>query len=258
MAYLLLNDYLNPILKQRISLGYFEMSTPIRILFALFFFGLSFPILAQNFYTERISRNNIFSIGMGPSFAYMDNGGQYRAGNFEIKPSISASLIKRLNPRFDLRSTAGVQWISSGGNPAPVVKDIWVANASSFTSEGQGVYFDIMPSLNIVPFSNHMHRSRWNIYGGLGIGVMHVSSQQTKNFNENEVAIKEQITTAYVPVRAGLSYRIGPYSDIAGEGTMFLTFSDNLDGNVGFNRFGDHLAQAQIVYRKYFTRKSKD
>lgn len=234
------------------------MSTLIKITFTLFFFGLSPLIYGQNFYKERISRDNIFSIGVGPSFAYMDNGGQYRAGNFEIKPSISASLIKRLNTRFDLRATAGVQWISSGGNPSTSVTDNWFENFSSFTAVGQSFYFDIMPSMNVVPFANHMNRSRWNLYGGFGIGVMNVSTKQTKSFSENEVPTKEQITTAYIPVRAGLSYRIGPYSDIAGEGTMFFTFTDNLDGNVGFNRYGDHLAQAQIVYRRYFIPKSRD
>lgn len=234
------------------------MSTILKSIFTVFCFGVTSLISAQSFYTERISRNNIFSIGIGPSFAYMDNGGQYRAVNFEIKPSFSASLIKRLNPRFDLRSTAGVQWISSGGDPNSIVKDIWAANSSSFTVQGQGVYFDIMPSLNIVPFSNHMHRSRWNLYGGLGIGVMNVNTKQSENFSTSEATTKEKVTTAYIPVRAGLSYRIGPYSDIAGEGTMFFTFTDNLDGNVGFNRFNDHLAQAQIVYRMYFARKSRD
>jgi len=47
---------------------------------------------AQNFYKERISRNNILTIGAGPSFAYLDNGGQYRSFDFEIKPSVAVSL----------------------------------------------------------------------------------------------------------------------------------------------------------------------
>jgi len=163
-----------------------------------------------------------------------------------------------LNTRFDLRATTGIQWVSSGGNPNTSLRNIWTESASSFTAVGQGFYFDIMPSMNVIPFANHMNRSRWNLYGGFGIGVMNISTKQTKSLSENEVPTQENITTAYIPVRAGLSYRIGPYSDIAGEGTMFFTFTDNLDGNIGFNRFGDHLAQAQIVYRKYFIRKIRD
>ncbi|NVJ85224.1 MAG: hypothetical protein HWE15_02905 [Algoriphagus sp.] len=210
---------------------------------------------AQNFYKERISRNNILTVGVGPSFAYLDNGGQYRDFNFEIKPAISVALSKKLSAAFDLRSTLGVQFISSGGNPSTPIRDAWFADFASFTAKGPAFFFDIMPNLNLIPFSNHMHRTRVNLYGGVGLGIMHIMTEQTKSFSPEETPTKHQVTTGYVPVRAGLSYSIGPYSDIAGEGTMLWTFSDNLDGNVGFNRFGDHLFQAQIVYRRYFRPK---
>ena len=225
---------------------------------SLVFILISGGISAQNFYKERISRDNILTIGVGPSFAYLDNGGQYRALNFEIKPSFSLSLTKRLNPTFDLRTTAGIQWISSGGDPSTAIRDAWFANFASFTAKGQAYYFDLMPSMNLISFGNHMNRSLFNLYGGFGLGIMNARTKQTKSFNTEEVPTSHEITTGYVPVRAGLSYRIGPYSDIAGEGTMMWTFTDNLDGNVGFNRFGDHLFQAQIVYRRYFIPKNKD
>lgn len=219
---------------------------------------VSGSISAQNFYKERISRDNILTIGIGPSFAYLDNGGQYRDLNFEIKPSVSLALTKRLNQKFDLRATGGIQWISSGGNPSTGIRDTWFAESSSFTAKGPAYYFDLMPSVNLIGFGNHMNRSLFNLYGGVGLGIMNVRTEQTKSFSSEEVPTNHQISTGYVPVRAGLSYRIGPYSDIAGEGTMMWTFTDNLDGNVGFNRFGDHLFQAQIVYRRYFIPKNKD
>ncbi len=214
--------------------------------------------MAQNFYKERISKDNIVTIGFGPSFAYLDNGGQYRDWNFEIKPSVSLALTKKLNPTFDLRTTLGYQYISSGGNPSYAVRDAWYESFSSFTAKGPAYYFDLIPSINLIKFDNHMYRSLFNLYGGFGLGVMHVRTRQTKSFSSEEEPTKHQITTGYVPVRAGLSYKVGPYSDIAGEGTMLLTFTDNLDGNVGFNRFGDHLFQAQLVYRRYFVPKDKN
>lgn len=223
----------------------------------VFFLFAGMNLSAQNFYKERQSRDNIVSIGVGPSFAYLDNGGQYRSIKFEIKPSVSASLTKRLTDRFELRATGGVQWISNGGSPSKAVTDMWTANNASFTAVGAAYYFDVMPSMYIIPFGNHMGRSSFNLYGGLGLGVMHVNTEQTKSFSKDEIPSKEKITTAYVPLRAGVSYRIGPYSDIALEGTLLATFTDNLDGNVGFNRFGDHLAQGQIVYRRYFFTKMK-
>ncbi|WP_057937458.1 hypothetical protein [Algoriphagus resistens] len=228
-----------------------------RLSFLLFIVG-STQLSAQNFYKEKQSRDNIFSIGVGPSFAYMDNGGQYRSFNFEIKPSVSASLIKRLTDRFELRATGGVQWITSGGNPSAAVTNMWAANNASFTTAGTVYYFDVMPSMYVIPFGNHMNRSMFNFYGGFGLGVMHATTEQTKSFSKDEVPQREKITTGYVPIRAGLSYTLGAFSDIALEGTMLATFTDNIDGNVGFNKYGDHLIQGQIVYRRYFFSKFKE
>lgn len=101
----------------------------------------------------------------------------------------------------------------------------------------------MMPSFNVVPFANQMNQSRWHLYGGAEIGPMHVNTRQTKSFSENEVPIRVQITIAHINLRAELSCRIGPYANIAGEGTMFFTFTDNPDGNMGFNRYSDHLAE---------------
>lgn len=219
---------------------------------------ISGSITAQSFYKERISRDNILSIGVGPSFAYLDNGGQYRDLNFEIKPSVTLGLTKRLNQTFDLRATAGFQSISSGGNPPIAIRDIWFEEFASFTAKGSVYFFDLVPSVNLIRFSNHMDRSLFNLYGGLGLGIMNARTEQKKSFSSEEKPTRHQLSTGYVPVRAGLSMRIGPYSDIAGEGTMMWTFTDNIDGNVGNNRFGDHLFQAQVVYRRYFVPKNKD
>lgn len=234
------------------------MNPSLKFLTFLFAFFLSESISAQNFYKERISRDNILTVGIGPSFAYLDNGGQYRALNFETRPSFSVALTKRLNQTFDLRATGGVQWISSGGNPSTAVRDAWFQNFASFTANGPVYFFDLIPSVNLIRFSNHMDRSLVNLYGGIGLGILNARTEQTKSFSNEETPTKHQISTGYVPVRAGLSLKIGPYSDIAGEGTLMWTFTDNLDGNVGFNRFGDHLFQAQIVYRRYFLPKIKD
>lgn len=234
------------------------MSTFFKLSTILFLLCASMNLSAQNFYKEKQTRDNIVSIGIGPSFAYLDNGGQYRSINFEIKPSISASLTKRLTDRLEVRATGGVQWISSGGDPNNVVTDMWAANNAAFTAVGSAYYFDLMPSMYVVPFGNHMNRSMFNFYVGLGLGVMHASTDQTKSFSKDEVPVNEKITTGYVPIRGGITYTLGPFSDIALEGTMLTTFTDNLDGNAGFNRFGDHLVQGQIVYRRYFFSQFKD
>lgn len=234
------------------------MITPFKYILILTFCVFTSGVIGQNFYKERISRDNILTFGIGPSFAYLDNGGQYRDMNFAIKPAFSLALTKKLKPGIDLRTTTGIQWISSGGNPSTAIRDKWYFANASFTAKGPAYYFDIIPSFYLIPFSNHMDRSKVNLYGGAGLGVMHVVTEQTKSFSQEETPTQNSITTGYVPVRAGLSLRVGPYSDIAGEGTMLWTFTDNLDGNVGFNRFGDHLFQAQIVFRRYFVPKGME
>lgn len=234
------------------------MNPFLRLFIFIFILSTSGMVSAQSFYKERISRDNILTVGIGPSFAYLDNGGQYRSFNFAIKPAISVALTKKMAQNIELRTTAGVQWISSGGNPSTAIKDAWFFANASYTAKGPAYFFDLTPSFYLIPFSNHMHRTKFNLYGGAGLGIMHVNTKQTKSFSPEEAPTSNSITTGYVPVRAGLSYRIGPYSDIAGEGTMLWTFTDNLDGNVGFNRFGDHLFQAQIVFRRYFVPRSQD
>ena len=224
--------------------------------FFVLFFMASGLVSGQSFYKEKIPRNNVISFGIGPSFIYMDNGGQYRDWNFEIKPSVSASYSKKLTSQFDLRATVGFQQIASGGNPPAVVRKNWTERESSFTAKGSVYFFDVIPSMNLIPYDHHMNRSKFNIYGGIGLGVMHVATEQTKSFEENERPTNQSVTTPYIPVRAGLSYRIGNYSDIAGEGTILWTFTDNLDGNAGSNKYNDQMAQAQIVYRRYLIPKS--
>ncbi|MDX5340072.1 MAG: hypothetical protein LPK25_13680 [Cyclobacteriaceae bacterium] len=234
------------------------MNTLFRFCFILIFCVAFSQAHGQNFYKERISRDNIVTFGIGPSFAYLDNGGQYRDLNFAVKPAFSLALTKKLKPGIELRTTTGIQWISSGGNPPTALRDTWYFDNASFTAKGQAYYFDMIPSFYLIPFSNHMDRSKVNLYGGAGLGVMHVVTEQTKSFSPEETPSRNSITTGYVPVRAGLSLRIGPYSDLAGEGTMLWTFTDNLDGNVGNNRYGDHLFQAQLVFRRYFVPKGME
>lgn len=215
-------------------------------------------VSAQSFYKEQNSRDNILTIGLGPSFAYIDNGGQYRDLNFKIKPSVSIGWTKRFTDSFFLRATTGIQWITNGGDPSPEAQNMWRLKNASFTAKGRANYFDLMPGISLISFGNHMSRSLFNLYGGLGIGILTATTQQTKSFNRENAPFRQVITTGYIPVRAGLSYRLGPYSDISGEGTMLLTFTDNLDGNVGSNLYADHLFQAQIVFRRYFSTKMKN
>ncbi|PRY85741.1 hypothetical protein [Mongoliibacter ruber] len=232
------------------------MNTKTILLAALFFF-LVCSVDAQNFYKEKIPKTEVLSIGIGPSFIYADNGGAYRSFNFPWNPAASISYTKRFHPHWGLKATAGIQWLESGGNPSQKVQDHWNLYGSAFQFSGEAYHADVMPIFYLFPYINHMNRSWVNLYSGLGIGVMHVERKEAFSLEPDAQFTRANVTTGYVPFRAGISFRLGDLSDIALEGTMLFTFSDNIDGNENFNRFGDHLAQAQIVYKRFLARKKR-
>ena len=126
------------------------MNSIFKLLFILLLLTFGFDTTAQNFYKERISRDNVVTFGIGPSFGYLDNGGQYRDYNFAIKPAFSLALTRKLNSLMELRTTGGIQWISSGGNPPIVIRDNWYFSNASFTAKGPAYYFDILPSFYLI------------------------------------------------------------------------------------------------------------
>ncbi|MFD2202875.1 hypothetical protein [Shivajiella indica] len=211
---------------------------------------------AQNFYKERNPRNTFLSFGVGPSIIYAETGGQYNKLDFDFKPALSFSYAKKINPLINLQATAGLQWIGSGGNPPEEAYNQWIASESALSFSGRAYYLDVMPVMNIIPFSHHMQRNYLNFYGGLGIGVMQINTKRYYTLEENSREYIANFPTAYIPVRAGMSYRIGDYYDLSLEGGMLLTFSDDIDGNQNWNAFNDHLLQIQVVLKKYLATKS--
>lgn len=221
------------------------------------FIGISTLGYGQNFNKEKIPKTDILSIGIGPSFIYADNGGPYSSFEFDWLPAISLSYTKKFHNRFAFKTTAGMQWIQSGASPTQQALDRWITQEGAFRFKGRALFVDVMPTLNIFPFRSHMNRRYVNFYAGLGIGLLHVSRIEAFSLDEDAPETKATTTTGYVPFRAGISFRLGALSDLALEGTMLFSFSDNLDGNANSNRFGDHLVQAQLVYKKFLNPRSR-
>jgi len=208
-------------------------------------------LLAQNFYKERAGRNQTVGAGIGPGFIFADNGGIYRDFNFSLKPALSAHYGRRINSLLQLRATAGIQGLRSGGDYPVDVLQVWDLRKSAFRFSGTALYADVMPIIQLFPFVNHMDRPTFNWYGGIGIGFLQATSTLYYSMNQNSPSRKQRLLTASFPVRSGVSYRLGDFGDISLEGSLLLTMTDQIDGNSGYNRFGDHLINIQLQYTRY-------
>lgn len=223
----------------------------------IMFSCLTFPVIGQSFYKEKTPKNNIWALGAGPSFIYGDNAGPYGTWDFLWKPAITGSYTKKFSRHLGYQFSTGIQWISSSqeGLYGPSIEEFWRSRGSAFTFRGQAFYMDLMPVFWLFPYENHMNRSIFNLYGGMGLGALFVNRKESYSYNATET--RANTFTPHVPMRAGINYKLDNWSDLALEGTLLISFSDELDGNAGFNRFGDHMAQIQVVYKKHFNWKSK-
>ncbi|MEX2512424.1 MAG: hypothetical protein WD398_05930 [Cyclobacteriaceae bacterium] len=210
---------------------------------------------AQNFYKEHIPRDYYYQAGLGLGIMYADNAGRFRALDVKFNPSLSLTIGRKLNNLIDLRAYLGYQHTRSQDMNYfnSQVTDLWKETQQAIMNQGNGVYVDLMPTLHLFKNNNHTFRKTIDLYGGAGLGLLMHFNKETKIINENLALENKTKIEGYVPIRGGISYKLGLNADIALEGTLMLTFSDELDGNKGFNRFNDHLLNGQIVYRRYLS-----
>jgi hypothetical protein len=204
----------------------------------------------QNFYKEKVSRNNFLQAGIGLGALYSDNAGYFGNLDFLLRPGLSISYGQKFHENFDIRANLGYQ--RTRGQfldyyPTQIL-EIWRASDQAISSKNHMLFLDVIPSLYLFGSDNHTKRSKINAYGGIGLGLL-MNFKTTINFDLN-TNFKTQ-AVGYVPVKVGTSYRFDLYTDIALEGTVMFTFSDDLDGNVGYNRFNDFPFMGQIVIRRY-------
>lgn len=210
---------------------------------------------AQNFYKEKISREKYVQLGAGPSFMYADNAGGLRNIDFSVKPAISASIGKKINSFFDLKGTLGYQFYKSQDidyfNNDLI--SLWGEQNNAVETRSNIIFMDILPTAHLFKFTNHALRRNFNIYAGAGLGYLLAINQELRYKNEQTYPENKLRSTFYMPLRGGISYKLGLYDDLSLEGSLFLTFSDKIEGTAGYNRFNDHLLQGQIVYRRYLS-----
>lgn len=225
--------------------------------FALLLIGIFFSTFckAQSFYKDGNLRTSSLSIGVGPSFMYSDNGGVFKVSDFNWSPAFSIAYAKKIHSRLAIQTTGGVQFVRSGGQIRDYAIKKWEETGGAFSFKGQAYFLDLTPVFYVIPYDNHMNRGRFNAYFGSGFGIVHVNRTETFSFEDNATEFSANTTSTYIPVLLGFSFSLDQFSDLSLELKGMFTFSDELDGNQGYNEFNDHLFQTQIVYKRLLSRR---
>ncbi|WP_229802440.1 hypothetical protein [Echinicola pacifica] len=221
-------------------------------------FFLTSEINAQNFYKERIPRPYTVSLYGGPASMYTDNGGPYRDLNFPIFGSFALAGEKKITSRVNFRATLGYQHVSSNKEYNANQAFQWGEDNKAYAFQGDAFYIDFSPVFYFIPYPSHVMRPRVNGYAGIGLGYLVLPGQQafaTKDPNGDPKLSVIDITnsTIYLPIRLGGSMAFGSNWDIGFEGSLFASFSDELDGNAGTNQTNDLFMQANFFVKHYIS-----
>ncbi len=186
------------------------------------------------------------TFGIGPSFIYGDNSGEYSSFKFKVLPAVSLSINKQITENITLRGSLGVQMINSGdyedydgNNIKKLIR--WGDQDQAFGYKGTSYFADVMPFFMTNPNEMGMLMSTFQFYAGLGLGVMLVNREQDvlKNGIATDnvltqgdiVTYKETNVLPYIPTRIGLSTNSGKDWDLGIEFVLLTTLNSELDGN---------------------------
>ncbi|MCZ8134363.1 MAG: hypothetical protein O9252_02540, partial [Algoriphagus sp.] len=97
------------------------------------------------------------------------------------------------------------------------------------------------------------HMSRPIVDFNLGIGLGYLITYRTEKFFFNEKYYQFNMfeSSAYIPVRASLSFRLGVVTDLIIEGAFLNTFLDDDRSVTKFEKNSDHFGQVNVVYRRF-------
>jgi len=229
------------------------MKNPIIYFFLICTFSIIHHSSAQNFAYETMERPWSAELGIGPGWMYSDNVGSLRRAGFSISPAASVSLTKRITAPLAIRGSLGVQGMRGNLDTDLERRIEWGEEGNAYDFIGQAYYFDVAPVFRFFRTRELVHRSKFNFYASAGIGGMGIVSTNTIMIDGESVRRDNNMIIPYIPVRAGVSYRFRPLWDFALEGSLLLTFSDDIDGHTGNNRFDDYPMNVQVKIRKFFT-----
>jgi hypothetical protein len=220
------------------------------LIFLISFLSISL-VQGQSFYNFHHQPKHSVALGVGPSFMYADNAGRISKFDVKIRPAITAAYMYRISPFVSLRASIGTQWLESNTQVDQRTKERWGERNQAFAFQGISYFADVMPIIHLFPENYNPHAL--NFYGGVGIGALQVYRTQQIMVFEQPRSEDGFTQTAYIPVRLGIARALNRDWKVGLEASFFYTFSDEIDGNVGYNSHGnDFLIQAQVMVRRSF------
>jgi len=226
------------------------------------FFAFTFTTIC--FAHAQYSRDNI-SVAIGPAMLYGDNAGNYRQFRFEVSPAFSLSYSREVSDVFDIRATAGVQFMDSGeyGTQSFRQQNRAAAEGQALNFTGQAIFLDVMPVYLFNPTPPGYVGYEFNYYAGVGLGVLYSNREDevpiARNLSTDPLLLEDQNNNSialYLPIRAGISTNLEGLWDIGIEGTLITAAPSNVDGNTIKNKIIplDMLLQFQVTLKRYLGR----
>jgi len=236
-------------------------------IFTFFIIAVLFTTLqvqAQNFYKELTPRDRQITVGIGPSVAYTDFSFEESSVPSVIHPSMFIAYGQQFRDHLYLVTTVGVQ-LSESNHIFMSAEDLrpFIGTGQSITYKTQSLFVDIMPQFNIWRSDTHVWRPGFQVYGGIGLGIIASSGveqfialkdNRTEFTGENDINRDYQRNSrasGYVPIRVGISKKIHPHWDLGLQGTYMYLFTNRFEGNNMINGKNDQLYQVHLTLKRY-------
>ena len=170
----------------------------------IFFFMFSEKLLGQSFYREKNPKTTFYQIGLGAGTFYSAPRPSYDSIVNEKLPVLSFALGKRMGSHISLKSTFSFQPFSS--------KEYVISEEGKSSLEpifnGYNYAVDITPTFNLLPNFHHMSRPLVDFNLGLGLGYLITYRTEKFFFNDKYFEVNVIEHSAYIPVKASLSFRL--------------------------------------------------
>jgi hypothetical protein len=204
-------------------------------------------LIGQSFYREKNPKTIFYQVGLGAGTFFAAPRPSYDSIVNQKLPALSLAVGKRIGGHLSLKSSFSFQPFSS--------KEYVPNDAGGGTLEpifnGYNYAFDIMPSFNLLPSYHHMSRPIVDFNLGVGLGYLLTYRTEKFFFNEKYFEFNLFEHSAYIPVRASLSFRLGIVTDLIIEGAFFNTFLDGNRSATAIKKDSDHFGQLNFVYRRF-------